>query len=227
MSPDGRHVVFVSTRGGGTADLWILDLNSLAVRPLTSGAGGDFRPVWSPDGNWIAFSSDRASDMPMGRGRWEHLDVDRHLMVRPDGKDLKRFKNDGHSCGSPKWSRDSKQIVAYCAASEDMLPFRAPRSSGETRLIAVDASSGDVKDLSVGAGIKVAPGVLPSGIYGLFDEMQEAREFSTATARMDRRVKSDMRPGHRMASESRSTSGRSNPARAGGASGVVIRGTTL
>src|SRR5262245_5988554 len=56
LSPDDSRLVFVTTRAGGTADLWTLDLRTLAARPLTSGAGGDFRPSWSPDGNWIAFS---------------------------------------------------------------------------------------------------------------------------------------------------------------------------
>src|SRR5688572_13913456 len=126
VSPDGSQIVFVSTRGGGTADLWVLNTDTLAVRPLTSESGGDFRPAWSPDGNWIAFSSDRASNMPMGHGRWEHLDINDIYIVRPDGTGLKRFRNDEHSCGSPKWALDSKHVIAYCAASEDMLPFRAP-----------------------------------------------------------------------------------------------------
>src|SRR3989442_11120792 len=55
FSPDGQQIVFVTTRAGGTADLWILDLRTRKARPLTSGAGGDFRPAWSPDGKWIAF----------------------------------------------------------------------------------------------------------------------------------------------------------------------------
>lgn len=165
VSPDGKQIVFVSTRGGGTADLWILDVDTLAVRTLTSGSGGDFRPAWSPDGDWIAFSSDRASDMPMGKGRWEHLDVNDIYVIRRDGSGLKRFKNEGHSCGSPKWPSDGR-IIAYCAAAEDMLPFRAPGPQGETRVVSIDTASGQFTDFSVGAGVKISPGVLSDGILG-------------------------------------------------------------
>jgi len=53
LSPDGRRIVFVSTRAGGTADLWMLDVETRRARPLTSGPGGDFRPAWSPDGGGL------------------------------------------------------------------------------------------------------------------------------------------------------------------------------
>ncbi len=43
-SPDGQQLVFVTTRAGGTGDLWILDLPTKRAKPLTSGDGGDFRP---------------------------------------------------------------------------------------------------------------------------------------------------------------------------------------
>ena len=183
VSPDGTEIVFVSSRGGGTADLWVLNVRTLAVRPVTSGPGGDFRPAWSPDGKWIAFSSDRASNMRMARGRWEHLDVNDIYIVRSDGTSLKRFENNEYSCGSPKWTVDSKQVIAYCASAEDMLPFRAPgqRADGgsvntatgrppvptsETKLVLIDIEAGRLTDLSVGSGIKISAGVLPNGVFG-------------------------------------------------------------
>ena len=165
IARDGKQIVFVSTRGGGTADLWILDVDTLAVRALTSGAGGDFRPTWSPDGNWIAFSSDRASAMPMGKGRWEHLDVNDIYVIRPDGSGLKRFKNEGRSCGSPKWP-DAGRIIAYCASAEEMLPFRAAGAQGQTEVVSIDIASGHFTEVSVGSGIKVSPGILSDGIFG-------------------------------------------------------------
>ena len=64
FSPDGARIVFVSTRAGGRANLWILDAAGHKASALTTGNGGDFRPSWSPDAAWIAFSSDRDSDLP-------------------------------------------------------------------------------------------------------------------------------------------------------------------
>src|SRR5207244_9662929 len=106
FSPDSTQLVFVSTRAGGTADLWTMDLQTRRAKVLTSGPGGDFRPSWSPDGQWIAFSSDRTSNLPFAHGRWEHLQLVDLYIVRPDGSSLKRLSPHGDFCGSPKWTAD-------------------------------------------------------------------------------------------------------------------------
>jgi Tol biopolymer transport system component len=72
-APDGRTLAFVSTRGGGHANVWTLDLASRAARHLTPHASGNFRPAWLPHGRWIAFSSDRDADAGTDPGRWEQL----------------------------------------------------------------------------------------------------------------------------------------------------------
>lgn len=163
FSPDSSQIVFVTTRAGGTANLWILDLQTHRAKPLTSGRGGDFRPAWSPDGKWIAFSSDRESSLPMAKGRWEHLHLVDIYLVRPDGSGLKRLSRHGDFCGSPKWSGDSKSVVAYCMPAEDTWTYRVRVVEGETSLMRIDIASGDAVPMSVGPGVKIFPSLLPSG----------------------------------------------------------------
>ncbi len=162
-SPDGNQIVFVTTRADGTADLWILDVQTHRARPLTSGPGGDFRPAWSPDGKWIAFSSDRESSLPMAKGRWEHLHVVDIYLVRPDGSGLKRLSRHGDFCGSPKWMPDSKSVIAYCMSAEETWTYRINAVEGETTVMRMDIATGEATPVSVGPGIKIFPGVLPSG----------------------------------------------------------------
>ena len=55
VSPDGRHIVFISNRSG-TAQVWRMDADGGNQTQLTSGDVKD-RPRWSPDGEWIVYTS--------------------------------------------------------------------------------------------------------------------------------------------------------------------------
>lgn len=108
FSPDGSQIVFVTTRAAGTANLWLLDVATHKTRPLTSGHGGDFRPAWSPNGQWIAFSSDRDSNLPPAKDRWERLHLFDIYLTRPDGSGLKHFSQHGNLCGPIQLSVSGK-----------------------------------------------------------------------------------------------------------------------
>jgi Tol biopolymer transport system component len=164
FSPDESQIVFVSTRSAGFANLWILDLASRKVRPLTSGNGGDFRPYWSPDGKWIAFSSDRESDAPPGQGRWERLHLVDIFVVHPDGTGLKRISDHGGFCGTPKWTPDSRNVIAYCMSAQETLTHRFGSGEGDDKLVKIDISSGSTAPVMAGPGVKLAPSLLPSGV---------------------------------------------------------------
>ena len=163
FSPDGRQIVFVTSRANGTADLWVLDLQTRRAKALTSGAGGDFRPAWSPDGTSIAFASDRGNGLPFAHGRWEHLHLVDIYLIHPDGSGLKRITRPGNFCGSPKWSADSRRVVTYCMTAQETMTYRQPTlDGGDTRIMSIDIATGAASDVPNGPGVKIAPVFLAS-----------------------------------------------------------------
>ncbi|HEX7157784.1 MAG TPA: protein kinase [Edaphobacter sp.] len=58
LSPDGRHLAFITMAQDGSTQLWLRDLDSLVSRPLPGTDGAGF-PFWSPDSRSVAFPSGR------------------------------------------------------------------------------------------------------------------------------------------------------------------------
>ena len=71
-APDSRRLVYVSEREGGK-HLWLYDFATREEKRLTSGAGADDTPRFSPDGKLLAFQRDRRElrvlDLASGRDR--------------------------------------------------------------------------------------------------------------------------------------------------------------
>jgi Tol biopolymer transport system component len=179
ISPDGESVAFVSTRDSHTANVWILDLKTRKVRNLTGGqtlpAGaanlkGAFRPSWSPDGKWIAFSSDRhfpfKPHLEPSPG-WEHLQELSIYVIRSDGQQLRRLTPAGVTAGSPKWSPDGRRLVFYELPTA--LTFAA-RVAGQGRvtsqIASIDVASGARTEHTSGPGLKVSPQYLSTDQIG-------------------------------------------------------------
>ena len=106
LSPDGRRVVFRTSRGRyvpdpngtGVQGIFVIDLNGSHERQIQPPRGGLF-PDWSPDGRRIAFSTLRANG------------TETIVTTDPDGTHVHDTGVVGGECS--EWSPDGSRL-AYC-----------------------------------------------------------------------------------------------------------------
>ena len=66
VSPDGRRIAFMSSRGGAH-ELWVMDADGGNPRQLTRAGELSEYPSWSPDGRWLAFGANRSGNWEIAR----------------------------------------------------------------------------------------------------------------------------------------------------------------
>lgn len=98
VSPDEQSFVYL-TRGEPQQDLYVAGMSGILKQRLTDDAAQDVIPRWSPDGEWIAFISDRSGKYEI----WK---------VRPDGTGLTAMTHEpGKEVIAPVWSPDGKRLL--------------------------------------------------------------------------------------------------------------------
>ena len=95
LSPDGKTIVFDLL-----GDLYSIHFEGGEAKPITSGVAWDMQPRFSPDGKWIAFTSDRDG----ADNIW--------AMPAAGGEARQITKEDFRLVNSPAWTPDGQFIVA-------------------------------------------------------------------------------------------------------------------
>jgi TolB protein len=132
-SPDGKALVYSANRGSGY-DLYTTAPVGGPERRLTSYAGPDDAPAYSPDGRWIYFLSDRGGDG--NRDLWR---MPADGAGADDGK-VERITSDDRDDAAPHPSPDGKWLVYLSyppraggnAMDRDILIRRLPLTGGES-----------------------------------------------------------------------------------------------
>jgi len=166
LSPDGSTLAFVSTREGGFANIWLLDLATRQYRALAKTNAGSFRPSWSPDSKWIAFTSDRGTERARWDGGFEWIQSLAIYVVRSDGTSLRRLTPIDGYAGSPKWSPDGRRLIFYQSTPKDVYPGRtgSPRGpSAVSQVASMDVDSGSISVIKAGSNLKMAPQFVADG----------------------------------------------------------------
>ena len=107
-SPDSERIVFASAREGHfrskfgiTDEIYVIDADGGNLQRLTKNRKNDWQPSWSPDGERIAFSSDR-------KGDFENFEI---YMMDTDGGNQQKLTNHRGDDWSPSWSPDGERIA--------------------------------------------------------------------------------------------------------------------
>jgi eukaryotic-like serine/threonine-protein kinase len=68
-SPNGYRIAYWGRQHGAQRDIWTVAANGGDPVPVTNDSYMDWNPVWSPDGRYLYFSSDRGGSMNLWRVR--------------------------------------------------------------------------------------------------------------------------------------------------------------
>jgi len=100
FSPDGKRIVFTSTRDSDKNQLYVMNSDGTNIKRLTTDpAVGYFNPIWSPDSKKIVYYAEKGDQK------------DQIWTIKPDGSNqILLTGNVGHNT-FPSFSPDGKSII--------------------------------------------------------------------------------------------------------------------
>src|SRR5207302_1070741 len=98
FSPDGARICFESDRGG-RQQIYVMASNGGQAQRISFGDGAYSTPVWSPRGDYIAFTKQAQGRFAIG-------------IMRPDGSG-ERILTDGYHNEGPTWSPNGRVVMLF------------------------------------------------------------------------------------------------------------------
>jgi Tol biopolymer transport system component len=126
------------------ATLYISNTDGTAERPLTKPGSLNYNPTWSPKGDWIAFTSERAGSADIYR-------------VHPDGTGVERLTDDPAFDDQAAFSPDGNRIA-----------FVTTRTAGRANIWILDVRTHKATPLTTGDGGDFRPAWSPDGQWIAF-----------------------------------------------------------
>ncbi len=128
-SPDGKRVVFTvrqavmdSTRSEYSTQIYLTNSDGSGLAPMTTGEKSSDNPQWSPDGEFIAFTSTRSGKSNV----W---------LMHANGDEPQMLTDVRTGVSSFKWSPDGKRIAFIAKDSSTPQEEQAVREKNDARVV--------------------------------------------------------------------------------------------
>ncbi len=137
-SADGSHIIYTRQSPKSGFDIWIVDIPTGNTRPLIAGNHNETQARLSPDGKWIAYTSDESGVLEVYVASFPALE-NRTKVSRGGG-------------GQPQWRADQKElfylsldqaIMAAMVEGGQTLAFRAPEQLFRTSIAGAPGGARD------------------------------------------------------------------------------------
>jgi TolB protein len=178
VSPDGKKIVFTSTRDGDL-DLYSMDIDGKNVKRLTTELGYDGGAFFSPDGKWIVF---RAYHPKTEQEIKEYKELLAQNLIRPstleiwimraDGSGKRQITSNGAANFAPFFYPNGKRIIF---SSNYELDKKTTVSQGNFELWAVDLDGKNLERITFSPGFDGFPIFSPDGKKLVFASNRNAK----------------------------------------------------